>query len=58
MSCLTLSEAEEYWKQLARHKSVRAKHDWGQGLEQALYVDWLLDEALRRAVAEERLTVE
>jgi hypothetical protein len=32
---------------LAKHRAVRAKHSWGEGLEQTFYSPLALDEALK-----------
>ena len=43
---------------LAEHVGVRAKHSWGQGLEQAFYVEHELEQALELAVTAGLLSAE
>jgi hypothetical protein len=51
-----LSDADR--AMLAKHKAVRARHSWGQGLEQTFYSPLSLDEALRQGTAQDWLSTE
>lgn len=48
--------SEEERRLLARHRAIRARRSWGQGLEQAFYTPLELDGALLEAVAREWIT--
>jgi hypothetical protein len=50
----SLSDADR--AMLEKHKTVRAKHPWGEGLEQTFYSPLALDEALAAGVAQGRLS--
>jgi hypothetical protein len=45
-----LSDADR--AMLEKHKTVRAKHSWGEGLEQTFYSPLALDEALANGIAQ------
>jgi hypothetical protein len=51
-----LSDADR--TMLEKHKEVRAKHDWGNGLEQTFYTPISLEEALSNGITQGRLSRE
>jgi hypothetical protein len=50
--------SEEDQEMLAQHRDVRSRNGWGGGLEQSLYTDRPVDEALDLAVREGRLALD